>query len=368
MARGKKRTAAKSTPTAPARAPRSIRLPARPVASDLAVVALNAWPAAVALLDARGRILFGNQTWRSFAAAGQKRIGQDGAGETPFIPAAIRPLEEKSGREFWRGVKAVLAGRREAFLIEYAVSAGGQTHWFQGRVAGLERGGPVRAMIVHEEISARVALEHDVLQASAREQERLGQELHDGLSQQLTGLKFKAFLIESRLQSAHRPEAAEARLLSQLLNRAVVSASKLGRRGQPVDPEPDGLMLALRELAANTEQAHGVTCLWHGRPPVLLADPEVALEVYRIAEEAVAAAVSQSQARRIRISLRETGGEITLTVRHNGSGRLQQVPVDDLALRLMSYRARRIGGRIEVRPRTKSGMVLTCGFPRSDKS
>ena len=83
---------------------------------------------------------------------------------------------------------------------------------------------------------------------------------------------------------------------------------------------------------------------------------------------AVAAAVSQSQARRIRISLRETGGEITLTVRHNGSGRLQQVPVDDLALRLMSYCARRIGGRIEVRPRTKSGMVLTCGFPRPDKS
>ena len=359
-----KRTAAKSTPPAPVRAPRSHRPPARRVESDLAVVALKAWPAAVALLDARGQILTSNRAWRKLARAGQRRSSPGAAVAHLFFPIASRLVEEKQGQQFARGVKAVLAGKREEFFIEYAVTVGGKTRWFQGRAMGHDGGGPVRAMIVHEEITARVALEGDVLLAGAREQQRLGQELHDGLSQQLTGLKFKAFLLESRLQSAHRTEAVEARMISQLLDRATVAASRLGRRGQPVDPEPGGLMLALRELAAHTEQTHGLTCFWNGRPPVLLADPAVALEVYRIAEEAVAAAVSESRARRIWMSLREAGAEITLTVRDNGAGRPEELPADDLGLRLMRYRARKIGGRIELRPRMKSGSVLTCRFPR----
>jgi len=66
-----------------------------------------------------------------------------------------------------------------------------------------------------------------ILAAVARERRRFGQALHDGLSQQLTGLKFKAALLEAKLQSKGLSEADDAKAISGLLNEALDTASNL---------------------------------------------------------------------------------------------------------------------------------------------
>src|SRR5205823_869859 len=122
----------------------------------------------------------------------------------------------------------------------------GQEKWFHGKVTRYPGSGPMRVVIAHEDITERVRLEREIVAVSAREQQRFGQELHDGLSQQLTGLKFKASLLEYQLHSKGLTEARDAKAISELLNQATEEASKLARSVQPVETESRGLMMALR--------------------------------------------------------------------------------------------------------------------------
>ena len=63
-------------------------------------------------------------------------------------------------------------------------------------------------------------LEKALLNISAREQRRIGQDLHDGLGQHLTGIAFMAKVHEAKLASSKLPEAADAAKIVRLGKRS----------------------------------------------------------------------------------------------------------------------------------------------------
>lgn len=318
------------------------------------MTALDALPAHIAILDNRGRIVATNKAWREFAVSKGNRLDRCAVGDDypaccDSIAGVAPHLEELAA-----GVKAVLRGKREEFLIEYPLRNGEQEAWFHVRVTRCSNG----AVIAHEDISERVAMEREIVSVSAREQQRMRQELHDGLSQQLTGLKFQASLLEYHLQSKGLPEAAQAKSISELLNQATDEASKLARRFRPVEVDARGLMMALRQLGIDTEHQQEVDCAVQIRRAVFIHDNEAASNLYRIAEEAVANAVLR-RARRIHISLSEDGRLITLKVRDNGRGAID-TDGQGLGPHLMRYHARMISATLEWKREGKSGISFTC--------
>src|SRR5579872_1051568 len=60
------------------------------------------------------------------------------------------------------------------------------------------------------DISERKRLEKAVLEISERERQRIGQDLHDGLGQHLTGIAFMSKVLEHKLSEQKLPDAAEA--------------------------------------------------------------------------------------------------------------------------------------------------------------
>ena len=326
----------------------------------VALSALDALSAQIAILDDQGTILAVNRAWRDFARRGGCDRGA--VGENYFLCCDGEP---NPFTKFAEGVQLVLRGRRPEFSMEYRCEVSGAETWFHGKVTRSDKGGPTRVVIAHEDISERVRLEREIVAVSAREQQRFGQELHDGLSQHLTGLKFKASLLEYQLQSKNLPEAADAKALSQLLNEATDEASNLARSVRPVEIEPRGLMMALRELANRTEQAHKVVCQVQFRRPVFIHDGNVATNLYRIAEEAVEHSVAQRKARRVVVSLSEAHGCVTLMVRSDGRALPRRSPRrSELGYHMMQYRARMIGGTIEWRQNISGGTTLMCSFHR----
>jgi two-component system CheB/CheR fusion protein len=248
--------------------------------------------------------------------------------------------------------------------MEYPCQGRHGEGWFHGKVTRFGKN-PVRVVIAHEDISGRVRLEREIVAVSAREQQRFGQELHDGLSQQLTGLKFKASLLEYQLESKRMPEAADAKAISELLNEATDEASQLARSVQPVEIDSRGLMMALREFAARTEQGHDVACTCEIRRPVFVHDTNVATHVFRIAEEAVSNALRHGRATEITMALSDTRDGTVLVVRDNGAGFTRNLSEDDgVGLHMMRYRARMIRGSIELRRNTPRGTVMTCTFQK----
>jgi signal transduction histidine kinase len=80
--------------------------------------------------------------------------------------------------------------------------------------------------------------------------------------------------------------------------------------------------------------------------------------------EAVHNAVDHGRADRIEISLSGTNGEGLLRVRDNGVGLPEEAPHGQgVGLYTMAYRARMLGGSLDVRRFQPGGTLVTCIFP-----
>jgi signal transduction histidine kinase len=211
------------------------------------------------------------------------------------------------------------------------------------------------------DITERRRLEREILEAGAQEQRRIGQDLHDGLCQQLTGVAFALEVLGQKLVARAAPETAGIRKTSELVDQAITQAREMARGLQPVTLEASGLVAALQELAAKVEQMFHVSCLFVCDGPVLVHDNLVATHLYRIAQEAISNAVKHGRAKTIMIDLTADRRELGMTITDDGVG-LGQASSDGkgIGLQTMQYRARLIGGALEVRPGKSGGTSVVC--------
>ena len=113
---------------------------------------------------------------------------------------------------------------------------------------------------ITRDISDRKRLEREILEISEREQRRIGQDLHDGLCQQLTGTALLVRALQQKLAQKAIPESKEASQITDLLNEAISQARNLSHGLYPVSPQPRGLSLALQELAASVSAQFRIKC------------------------------------------------------------------------------------------------------------
>jgi signal transduction histidine kinase len=200
-----------------------------------------------------------------------------------------------------------------------------------------------------------------VLEVATLEQQRIGQELHDTSAQELTAL---GLLADSILPDLQEKSPAEARVLARIaegLTRVLGQVRAIARGLIRVEIDSEGLMAALRELATQTTEQHGVTCTVECKDPVHLANNLVATQLYCIAREGVANALKHAKARNIRIGLESDDHSVTLRVQDDGVG-LPEAPIDakGMGLRIMSYRAALIKGHLSINPAEPGGTAVTC--------
>jgi PAS domain S-box-containing protein len=215
------------------------------------------------------------------------------------------------------------------------------------------------------QIAERRRLEHEIIHVSEREQMRFGQELHDGLGQHLTATAIQAELLAQDLQALGAGDAsASAERIEAMLSDAVSQTRLLARGLYPVELEDNGLMAALRQLAAGTQSLALRQCALFCPTPVDVREHTVAIHLYRIAQEAVNNALKHAHCSRIDISLRDDGHEVLLSIVDDGSG-LQVSPdrQPGMGLRIMRHRAHLIGARIEVGA-TPLGWRVDVTLPR----
>lgn len=214
------------------------------------------------------------------------------------------------------------------------------------------------------DITEREQLERALLEISAREQRRIGQDLHDGLGQHLTGIAFMAKVHEAKLADKQITDAADAAKIVKLVNEAIYKTRELARGLLPVVSDSQGLMSALELWAAEVEDLFGISCRFECETAVLIHDDGMATHLYHIAQEAVNNAIKHGHARIILIRLFAENGLGTLIIDDDGTGIAENRHSNHgMGLHIMSYRAGMIGGRLDVRPGTPHGTCVTCMFP-----
>ena len=203
-------------------------------------------------------------------------------------------------------------------------------------------------------------LEHEIIGVSESERARIGRDLHDGVCQYLAAIGLTADLLRQNLSRDAHPRAADAGEIATLLQDAVDRAREVARGLSPVDRDEGGLESALEELAGSTARLTGVNCDFLCAEPLPVADNIRAVHLFRIAQEAVSNALRHGRARSIIIALEASGGELALRVSDDGVGFVPGTASGGMGLNIMRYRARTLGGTLEIYPNTPTGTVVSC--------
>jgi PAS domain S-box-containing protein len=229
-------------------------------------------------------------------------------------------------------------------------------------------GTPAYIIATGIDITERKHLEKAILEISAEEQRRIGQDLHDGLGQHLTGIAFMSKVQEQKLAEKGLAEAAEAARIVGLVNEAINKTRELAHGLLPVIADAHGLMSALRRWAAEVEDLFNISCCLRIDEPVLIYDANMSTHLYRIAQEAVNNAIKHGQAKNIIISLHARDEHGTLRIENDGLD-LPEPPSNGsgMGMQIMHYRARMIGGSLKVEKGGSRGIAITCRFPLGSK-
>lgn len=212
------------------------------------------------------------------------------------------------------------------------------------------------------EIARRKGLEGEILEISDREQQRLGQELHDGLCQHLTAVAFMARSTALRLKNHRVIEVSDIEKIAELVNDAATDTRNLSRALHRVDIDSAGFLTALQDLV--DREIWKTPCRLEIKPPFHIDDDAVASHLYRIAREAVINANKHARAREIVVALVCSRKGTVLTVTDNGVGLPNtQNSARGLGFHIMKYRARAIGGRLEIECPQKGGTRVACYLP-----
>jgi signal transduction histidine kinase len=218
-------------------------------------------------------------------------------------------------------------------------------------------------VIVFADISSLRTLERQIAGVSDREQQRLGQDLHDGLCQQLVSLSFAASLLADKLKERFQPEASDAAKIAKLLNESISQARDIARGLYLVQLEAGGLASALEELTEQASAQHQVRCDFIDLTESPMMDSPGLTDLFRIAQEAVINAVRHAKARRITVTLCAAGQEVRIVVEDDGQGMPPAgVAGRGMGLHIMHYRARMIGAQCQIEPVPTGGTRVTCSW------
>jgi two-component system sensor kinase FixL len=227
------------------------------------------------------------------------------------------------------------------------------------------RGNVIGGCAIARDITDRKRLQREVLEIAACEQQRIGQDLHDGSGQELTGLAMMAERLTVELEEQSLPQAATAARIVDGLEEALGHVRALSKGLVPVEVDAEGLMAALADLADRTSELLDVKCVFRCEDPVCILDNQTATHLFRLTQESVTNALKHGRARNIVITLTTDDDLITLQIADDGRG-----PPKDFhntggaGLRIMSCRAELIRAKLTICEGKAGGMVVTCTLPQ----
>lgn len=357
-------------------------------AERFARATIDALPYRLCVLDEHGRIVATNKMWRESVeapACGETRPVACAA--CLAVPCAMPCWPAETAVDVDRAIDELLAGRRQEFALEYECRSDAGARWFEMQVSRFPCEGPVRLVVLHEDITERKRAER-AEQASAARLKRLGlhletlreeqgamiaRELHDELGATLTMLKLGLATLADELARSDAAKARFSRILGGV-DSALQVVKRVSRSLRPATLDTLGLVATIGSYADEFSRSTGIATVLR-LPEYVRLSRVGATTVFRIVQEGLTNVARHAEADTVTINARKcmaaSGDEGVLIVRlrDNGKGIAEgeQSRQDAFGLIGMQERAQHLGGSLVIRSRPGEGTRLTLRIPLDER-
>jgi signal transduction histidine kinase len=339
---------------------------------------LDALSAHIAVLDETGAIIAVNQAWREFAAAGAYAGPDHGIGVNYLAVCEASADASDEAARAAGALRDIMAGRREAFRMEYPCQTPDGPRWFQLRVTRPCTGQARRIVVAHEDITEVKRAEESLARLNARllrlqdeERRRIARELHDTTAQNLLAIALSATRLQDRRREPVHAAAGAVGEILDLAERSLQEVRTLCYLLHPPLLDDVGLEAALRWLARGFGERSGIAAETRIEEVRTTLSQDAATALFRVAQEALLNVHRHSGSAWARVSLRHRQDEIELSIEDSGRGMASlNEPAGwaeiELGVGVSGMRARleQLGGRLELRAR-RPGLLVRAVLPLS---
>ena len=213
------------------------------------------------------------------------------------------------------------------------------------------------------DLSEVTILKKAIVDVSTAEQEKIGREVHDNLGQRLTGINL---LVSDLKRKVSITDSQSSKTLVQIMEEISLAIGETRNICHGLSPTffpPQKLQEALIALVKMADKAN-IQSKYEFSKVLNVPDNTVAIQIYRIAQEALNNAIKHSKSTHITLQLKKHSDKMMLVIQDDGVGvELEENKTNwGLGLKIMQYRASSINARLFIESTPGSGTTIRCIF------
>lgn len=205
-----------------------------------------------------------------------------------------------------------------------------------------------------------------LIQTGLYGRKRISEDLHDGIGQTLTGISFLASALKKETKGCSKKTSD---IITEIIKYTQKARNMI--RGVinglcPVGDDPEGLMVAISTLVADTKRIFNISIRFNYLQSILVTNFSVSNHLYFIVLEAVNNALKHSGCSQIDVNLEIENNIVLLMIRDDGNGIISHTgEYLGCGLSVMKHRASIIGASISIsKAREGTGTLIKLEMPK----
>jgi signal transduction histidine kinase len=206
-----------------------------------------------------------------------------------------------------------------------------------------------------------------ILEGQEEERKRIAMDIHDGIGQMLTSLKFQIESINLKEVSKAESKISE---IDQLIKQIIKEVRKVTFNLKPTVLGDYGLQAALNVFIQEIGKLIDIKLIYETEGELYRLPQKIENNIFRIIQEAINNAIKYSEADVIEVFLRQTESDMTILVKDEGKGFDPKI-VEARSVNIesgrgffnMYERTEYVNGRLEIVSDPGKGTTVTLSVP-----
>jgi two-component system, NarL family, sensor histidine kinase DegS len=220
---------------------------------------------------------------------------------------------------------------------------------------------------INDKINQQKIISSKIVENQENEQNRIAREIHDGIGQMLTGLKFS---LESINLDDTEKSAQKIEYLKKLSLDIIKGVRTATFNLMPPELSDHGIVSSLAKLTQELSKLTGKNILFYNKTDFdKRLDSLVEINIYRLTQEAINNAIKYADSTHIIVQLSHSATLLSITIDDNGKGfditkaEKTRNSESGMGLLFMKERIQYVNGRVFINSIPKEGTRITFNIP-----